>query len=232
MYKSLAISSSLVAVTSPIEKPVPTGCSTHRTLVRLTKTLSLATLARLGRQWLIVLTPRIWIDRRRVLPPTPNKPSILLGKALQGTAACKYLLEIKAPEIVKLAWSSIKPNRNLIYWCSNRWLENKVQRSGFVLQVNRDQPSIHLAHIEWNIWERVNFIFCCTSISFHLSFIDSQTFGSAGEKSEISSALLNRSFISFSCLSEFAFQVWTETLSMRKVTKSSSRSCSEEEKPG
>lgn len=82
--------------------------------------------------------PRVRIDLRLILSPTPNEQTVFLKETFQRTTTR----------------SSIEPNCNLIHWCTNCWLEDPEKCSRWIGFIDWDVSRVHFTNIEINFWKR------------------------------------------------------------------------------
>jgi hypothetical protein len=59
-----------------------------------------------------------------------------------------------------ITWSSIEPNSNLIHGSSNSRLEDVIQLSRWVPQIDWNVSSIHLPNVKWNLGQRGDLVSC------------------------------------------------------------------------
>lgn len=86
----------------------------------------------------------LWVLNRRKRSWQPQKPAILLEKALQGAAT----------------GPAIQPDCDFIYGASDCRFKHEEQRSRGVLLVDWHQSGVQLANVKVDIGQRIDLVFC------------------------------------------------------------------------
>lgn len=86
----------------------------------------------------------LWVLDRRKCSWLPQKPAVLLEKALQGTAT----------------GSAVQPNGDFVDRRSNSWVEHEEERSGGILLIDWHQSGVHLTNVKVDVGKRSDLVLC------------------------------------------------------------------------